>query len=782
MTVNLIRAFIAVCLTLGFAAQAHSQTAQAPDPEVQAWSRLADRAESVISAAAASSSSLAVLRSDLSEWSQRFSARQIPLKAEIDRLNARLAALGEPMEGEAEDGALAIRRSELRAKLLEVERPYRIAEDAVRHADGLIARIDAIEDARIWQARATRGPTPLNPAHWLAAVGLTAEYFSSVFDEIGSAFASAAQREQFIQTLPVTLVWLVLGGMCLTSARRYVRRFADRFFPVAEDAALRGGGFRALAGDVIFPVAGIVLIVNAAATTRLTDYFSESFVLMAALAAAIVFVTNWLAKTLFAGDGSELVLSCLGAGWSRSVRRIVVWLGWAVGLRAATEGIQLDTGAGQMQIAMLNFPALLVAAVLMFQLSRLLSENLTALAQIDDQRPYSDVVFSGVTWLARAAAVTGVALALAGYGVAGDYLVFPFLYSLALLGAYFALEAMITGLISEIGTRGAFEASSVRVGLIRVGVGLALFVAAVPLLALAWGATLTDISDAWQMAREGIPIGNQRVTAVDVLRFAVAFAVGCILTALIQSILQRSVLPNTRLHPGAQRAMITGVGYVGVILAGVAAVAMTNFDFTNIAIVAGALSVGIGFGLQTVVSNFVSGIILLIERPINVGDWIEVGGVSGTVRNVSVRSTQIETFNRARVVVPNTDLIGGQVTNWTLLNRRGRIILPVGVAYGTDARRVEQILVEIAGQHPAVMDDPAPQAIFMNFGADALEFELRVILDDVNFMISARSELNFAIAERFEREGISIPFAQRDIWLRNPSDLFPKSDEDKAGN
>ena len=247
-----------------------------------------------------------------------------------------------------------------------------------------------------------------------------------------------------------------------------------------------------------------------------------------------------------------------------------------------------------------------------------------------------------------------------------------------------------------------------------------------------------------------------------------------VLTALIQSVLQRSVLPNTRLNLGAQKALITGVGYIGVILAGIAAVAMTNFDFTNIAIVAGALSVGIGFGLQTVVSNFVSGIILLVERPINVGDWIEVGGVSGTVRNVSVRATQIETFNRARVVVPNTDLIGGQVTNLTLENRRGRVILPIGVAYGTDTRQVEQILLEIANAHPSVMKEPSPSAVFMNFGADALEFELRVILYDVDFLLSTRSELNFAIADRFESEGISIPFPQRDIWVRNASELVAK--------
>lgn len=757
-------------LLLASGVPATSQTSGSPD--FVAWSRLAERAEHVIEAAAASSASLAILRSNLADRRQEFITAQIPLKARIDQLNARLTALGEPLEREEKEGELAILRSQVKTKLTEVEKPFRMAEDAIQHANGLIRQINAIENDRINKARAMRGPTPLNPINWLTVIGLTAEYFSSLFDEIAESWESVAQREQFLQFLPLTLVWLVIGGITLTVARPYVYRFADYFFKKLHDQPIRGGGCRSLIADVVMPAIGIVLIVMAAESSRLFNYLSERFILMVALSAVMVFVAHWLAKTLFASDGTELVPSCLGTQWSMSTRRNVVWLGWAVAVQSATKGLQFNSESSQAYIVMLSFPALIAAAILVFRLSRRLSEHLAVLAEINDQRPFSDTVLSGITMLARAAVVLGVILAFAGYGLAGDYLVFPVLYSLALLGAFFALEAIITGLISEFGSRGGFPAGSIKIGLVRVFVGLVLFIMAMPVLALAWGATTSDILGAWQAAREGLPIGNQRVTATDVFRFVITFASGVILTTLIQSILQRSVLPNTKLSSGAQRALITGIGYVGVILAGIAAVAMTNFDFTNIAIVAGALSVGIGFGLQTVVSNFVSGIILLVERPINVGDWVEVGGVSGFVCNVSVRSTHIETFDRARVILPNSDLIAGQVTNWTLDNRRGRIILPVGVAYQTDTHRVQDILLEIAADHPDVLQDPAPSAVFMRFGPDALEFELRVILDDVSNLLSARSELNFAISDRFNQEGISIPFAQRDIWLRNASDLF----------
>ncbi len=302
--------------------------------------------------------------------------------------------------------------------------------------------------------------------------------------------------------------------------------------------------------------------------------------------------------------------------------------------------------------------------------------------------------------------------------------------------------------------------------LLSLAVYATVFIIGVPLLALQWGFNQLDIQTWLYRALTDIRIGNISISLLGILFGFAVFVVGFLFTRRFQRWLDGSVMARSRVDLGVRNSIRTIVGYVGVALAAIIGLSAAGFDLSSLALVAGALSLGIGFGLQNIVSNFVSGLILLAERPFKVGDWIVAGNTAGFVRKISVRATEIETFQNQTVILPNSDLINQAVGNWTHRNHRGRIEIPIGAAYGTRPRKVHELLMEIAKGHPKVMKVPPPSVIFKGFGDSSLDFELRVHVPEVIDGLEIATELRFQIVEAFERESIAIPFPQRDVNLK----------------
>ncbi len=278
----------------------------------------------------------------------------------------------------------------------------------------------------------------------------------------------------------------------------------------------------------------------------------------------------------------------------------------------------------------------------------------------------------------------------------------------------------------------------------------------------------------------GFNLGDFRIIPSRILWALLVFGTIVILSSWVRSQLENNWLKMTSMAPGARDAMITIIGYILFLVALLAGLSAAGFDFGKVAIVAGALSVGIGFGLQNVVNNFVSGLILLFERPISKGDWIAVGPTEGIVKDIHIRSTVIQTFDRADVIVPNSELISGQVTNWVLSAKSGRAIIPVGVAYGTDTEKVREILLSIAEDCKDVVKTgavPKPTVLFRTFGESSLDFELRVFVFNVDGRLGVISEINFAIDKAFREAGIEIPFPQRDLHVKTLPEAYKQDDK-----
>jgi small-conductance mechanosensitive channel len=215
-----------------------------------------------------------------------------------------------------------------------------------------------------------------------------------------------------------------------------------------------------------------------------------------------------------------------------------------------------------------------------------------------------------------------------------------------------------------------------------------------------------------------------------------------------------------KIEEGVRHSLSGVVSFLGFSLALIIGVSAMGVDLTNLAIIASALSVGIGFGLQNIINNFVSGIIILFERPFKVGDWVIYNGEEGKIKQINIRSTEIETFKRASIIIPNATLLSSAVTNLTHENNWSRQSLTIKVAYGSDVDKVKDILLEIANSHKLVLKNPAPYIVFKDFGASSLDFDLRCYTDNLWDGWSIPSDLRFEIYKRFNEEGIEIPFQQ----------------------
>jgi potassium efflux system protein len=740
--------------------------AQTVGPDYEAWAKVADRTETAIENDRASTAAFEELRSEIVGWRQTFLTAQETNAQRIATLRAQIAALGPiPVDGEpAESDDIVLRRKALNDQLTRLQAPALTADEAYTHADGMIGEIDAIIRDRQTTELFTLGPSPLVPTYWPRALNEISGTYSGLRFEYTSAWENPIQNKTLRDRLPAVLGLLILGLILIARGRNWTK---------ALDASLRKramvqgfwGRFLLSTGQIALPMLGVYAIAEALNFSGIAGPRTQIIVDGLPFWAAILIVGRWLAGLIFADSQDEAIYK-LGEDKNRQARALIFGLTLVLAVRELTAVMTSHEQFSDEARVVVGFVLVLLGSFQLFRLAQILTVFWRA---SEDESGYRRRILTLVGRGMLLTAIMSPILAAIGYETAANGLVFPAIQTLGPIGLVVVLQMLVVEIYVLI-TR----EEDGREALVPVLLGYILAAASLPLLALIWGTRVADLSELWTRIQEGLSIGNSRISPADFLGFVLVFVIGYTITRVLPGALRTTVLPKTRIDAGGQNAIVAGTGYIGIFLAAVLAISSAGIDLSSIAIVAGALSVGIGFGLQNIVSNFVSGIILLIERPIALGDWIEVGGQMGYVRDISVRSTRIETFDRTDVIVPNSDLVSGQVTNWTRGNLRGRVIVPVGVAYGSDTKQVESILLDIAKSQPNVMQDPAPSVYFQGFGASSLDFEIRAILKDVNWILQTKSDINHAVAKRFVEAGIEIPFNQSEITIRNLDDWLAR--------
>jgi potassium efflux system protein len=658
----------------------------------------------------------------------------------------------------AERARLAAESSELSGAIKTLEITWWRARQA----------IDKITELRLQlfvRSLTERMSSPLFPALW-ANIANAWPAVSWRLNYNVSDWTTAVQRQAGTTTLIMCAALLLygllkLGAHFLTHYRPHRSGFEPTFFERAASAAW------------IAPVRALPGIATALFTYAALDYIGLLYYPTAApagaalLRAILIFIAvGALLDAVFAPGQSERRLVSLS---NRAARRISLLLKTLAAIYAADLFFSaagqilyfpLSISVVQSLIASIGFASVLVG-LLLTPFERFDEGNVRAVP-----RDYP-------RWLK-------VPLWIAAGGI-----ILACLFGYVALGRFLAQQIMMTGVIALVATLlylaiRAFtrESSNGRTWISlffeeqlgldadrrrQLGwltesvltVGLALV--ALPLMMLQWGFAGADIRDWIKSLLFGFEIGQFKISLVRIIVGIVLFVLLLFATRLLQSRLRETVLQPPRMDPGIANSIYTAVGYAGTILAAMVAISYAGFDITNLAIVAGALSVGIGFGLQSIVNNFVSGLILLIERPVKVGDWIVVGSEQGTVKNISVRSTEVETFDRASLIVPNSELITGRVLNWTHRNALGRVVLKFTAGPDANPRQVIDVLTKCAINHPDILREPEPLAVFEGYTATATEYSLRVLLPDIKRGLRVQSDLRIAVFEALRSSGVEAP-------------------------
>ncbi|MGX5736839.1 DUF3772 domain-containing protein [Bosea thiooxidans] len=607
------------------------------------------------------------------------------------------------------------------------------------------------------------GPSVLNPEIWTNAVATAPEDLRAS----GYIFGGWLEGVSDAPGMRGLIVGLALiGAILLYWARaRYLPRFKARYANM-QDAGNLHCLYVALAHIVAGaapPALASWLIYKALSTTGLLPPRIQPVIWAVVIGLAVVAFVQALADALFAPSSPQRRLISVMDPTARSV----VWIASALALVMAVAKVfeawlQAIAAGLAISIIVKAFFAVLFALALIAGLYQIRDdEEVEQEACLGPYVPVDGASLGPVRILGWVVGFLIIASALAGYVVFAGFLaeqtlwigIVACLFMLAFQFVDLGLPRLLTGkgrfattLKAGMGLRAA---TLQKISVVGVGALKLLLIVVTVLLVLApWGLESTDFLVSLRAAFFGFQVGGVTISLSTIVVFAFVFALGVAATRAMQRWLDNQFLPTTALDPGLRNSITTAVGYVGYIAAVAIAVSAVGLSLERLTLVASALSVGIGFGLQSVVSNFVSGLILLWERPIRVGDQVVVGDTEGIVKRINVRSTEIATFDRSTVIVPNSNLISGVVRNRVRNDRSGRVLIALTVPRTIDAGAVRAMLSEVAGNHGDVLQKPGPVVQFKKLGTTTMDFELICIVEDVEIVGRVTSDLNFAIVKR----------------------------------
>lgn len=723
-----------------------------------------ERTDKDISASKDNENSLGSLRGQVESIMYESTQIAEKLRPRLTEVKDQIEKLGAPPKGDGPPEAppVASERARLNALSAAIDGAIKTSELTWVRARQLIERITDMRHDLFAQSVTQRRPSPLSMTLWrdvwndVPSVVNTIKYISSSWVE------EASPKSAAVLAIVLSSFALYLGlrwtFRSFTASRRRQRERAPAFFERAT-AATWYAPMRAIA-----PIFAALLLFVGLDSLDILHYWADR-VLWAAVKAVLIYsAIAAIVVAVMAPHESDWRIVPLNDSSSLQVSNVLLGIAgiYAADLALAeiSRWLTLTVSVTVVQTIVANMLlAGLFSCVLMtpFSLKEINGHKVSRLYPI---------WFKGPIWLVVFAIIGAT---FSGYVAFGRFIAHQFVLTTVVLVVmwllYLAIRALTrepqeTGLpvVDILETKFGLDAPrrQTLARLTELALSLLLLMLAVPFILLQWGFSGADIRDWFRTMFFGFEVGTFRISLAKILLGLVLFIALVLLTRLFQRWLRDAMLAPAKMDAGIAHSIDTVMGYVGTALAGLLAVSYAGFDITNLAILAGALSVGIGFGLQSIVNNFVSGLILLFERPVKVGDWIVVGGDEGIVRRISVRSTEIETFDRSSVILPNSELIMGRVKNWTLRDAVGRNKIAFAVRYDMDPAKAREIALDLARKHPDVLKNPGPFVTFDSFVGDSAQLTLHFFVSDILARAAARSQLSFSLLKALPEAGIGL--------------------------
>ena len=775
---RLVLALFALGFLLGVAKAEEQAQARPLNVLVKAWTAALDRAEKALLKPDVGDEKLDELRTELTGLRLEATSRVDAARPEVQQIRDELSTLGAPpAEGALpESPAIAAKRKAINERLSATEGAIKESELIIARSDRILSQITSLRRTRFTERILSRGPSPLSPAVWQKALPEIAADFAIARANIqawvsSDAFAQRAPQMAWRLSLGLLTAFILVWLLRLWLVRKfgYVTVEGEPTYGQRLRTALFTGFIRILLPSAVaialyLTLHGSGLLSEQAKDLARTTLFALIF---------LFFVAAFCRAALAPFEPSWRIVHINDYG-ARTVSTIVTGIAFVFAVDLVLDELRTQFEASlELTVVHKFLSGLVITALLLVLLRNDIWHANGEGAEARPGRPWTRLrVFLRMLTLAIPLSALFGYVALSRV-LATQFVLTAGLYVIVILLRQISAETIEQALSpnTPFGARLRSSLSLTEEGgeMLRfwvtetVGAGIVLL--SILALLVLWGVGREDLAAWLYNVFFGFKVGNITLSLSDLLLAVFLFAVLLTTTRLLQRALERQIFPRTRLDVGMRHSIRSAVGYVGFTVAAAAAISTLGIDLSNLAIIAGALSVGIGFGLQNIVNNFVSGLILLVERPIKVGDWVVVGDHQGYVRKISVRATEIGTFDQASVFIPNSTLISNSVVNRTYADKLGRVLIPLGVAYGTDAKKVRDVLLEIAKSHPDIRRTPGPNVIFKGFGDSTLNFELAAVVNEADSVKAVASDLCFTIDEAFRQQGIQMPFPQREVHL-----------------